>query len=201
MGWTYGSAGNNSDNDLVSAVWRTNTSTPIVDAVSWFPYGPLKQFNQQHKRAGVLQRTVFSRNLAYRISNIAVENQTDGVDTFSLAIAEDAKGRVTKRDYTTVASGVKDSYFIYDDQDRLMCETTNLVSSCPTSGTNIKVSRGSPAFTAAGDWRELIRPVPGSTGLVNSFNPSGYGLRHPLKSARTPRERFAGRERCDRTRA
>jgi RHS repeat-associated protein len=79
---------------------------------------------------------------------------------------------------------VKDSYFIYDDQDRLMCETTNLVSSCPTSGTNIKVSRGSPAFTAAGDWRELIRPVPGSTGLVNSFNPSGYGTSHQITLVR-----------------
>jgi RHS repeat-associated protein len=91
---------------------------------------------------------------------------------------------VTKRDYTTVAPGVNDSYFIYDNQDRLMCETTVLVSSCPTTGTNIKMSRGTPAFTSAGDWREFLRPVPGSTGLVTSFNPSGYGTSHRITTVR-----------------
>lgn len=184
LGSTFGSAGSNSDTDRITAIWRTNSSTPIADAITWFPYGPLKQYNQQHLISNKAQRTVISRNLAYRITNIAVENQSNGADTFAVAIAEDAKGRVTKRDYSQAAAGVQDSYFLYDNQDRLLCETTNVVSSCPTSGTNIKNSRTATAFTAAGDWRELLRPVPGSTGLMNSFNPSGYGASHQVTMVR-----------------
>jgi hypothetical protein len=184
IGWTYGSAGSNSDTDRISALWRTNTSTPVANVITWFPYGALKQYNQQNSIGGKVQRTAIARNLAHRITSIAVENQSNGNDTFSVVIGEDAKGRVIKRDYSLAAAGVQDSYFLYDNQDRLMCETTSLVASCPTSGSNIKNSRGTPAFTAAGDWREFLRPVPGSTGLVNSFNPSGYGSSHQLTMVR-----------------
>src|SRR5262249_35257266 len=49
----------------------------------------------------------------------------------------------------------------------------------PTSGTNIKNSRGTPPFTNAGDWNKLLRPVRGSTGgLTNDFG--GYGLTHQV---------------------
>jgi RHS repeat-associated protein len=185
IGSTFGSATSNSDTDRVTAIWRTNTSTAIANMITWYPYGPLKQYNQMNQISTKLQRTAISRNLAYRITNIAVENQTNGTDTFAVAIAEDAKGRVTKRDYSLAATGVQDSYFLYDDQDRVMCETTNLVSSCPTSGTNIKNSRTANAFTGAGDWLELLRPVPGSTGgLMNSFNPLGYGGTHRVTMVR-----------------
>ncbi len=179
IGSTFGSATSNSDSDRITAIWRTNTSTPIANAITWYPYGPLKQYNQMNSISNKLQRTAINRNLAYRITNIAVENQSNGTDTFAVAIAEDAKGRVTKRDYSLAATGVQDSYFLYDDQDRVMCETTNLVASCPTSGTNIKNSRTANAFTGAGDWLELLRPVPGSGGgLMNRFNPLGYGGTH-----------------------
>jgi RHS repeat-associated protein len=185
IGSTFGSATSNSDTDRVTAIWRTNTSTPIANAITWYPYGALKQYNQMNSVSNKLQRTAISRNLAYRITNIAVENQSNGTDTFAVSITEDAKGRVTKRDYSLAATGVQDSYFLYDDQDRVMCETTNLVSSCPTSGTNIKNSRTANAFTGAGDWLELLRPVPGSTGgLMNSFNPLGYGGTHRLTMVR-----------------
>jgi RHS repeat-associated protein len=64
-----------------------------------------------------------------------------------------------------------------------MCETTSSVSSCPTSGTNIKNSRTTPYFTETGDWLQVLRPVPGSTGgLMNSFNASGYGTSHQVTS-------------------
>jgi RHS repeat-associated protein len=169
VGFTYGSAGN-SDTDLISAVWRTSTSTPVVNAITWFPYGPLKQYNQQNQIANKLQRTAIARNLAYRITTAAVENQSNGTDTFSVTIAEDAKGRVTKRDYALAASGVTDSFFLFDDQDRVTCETTNLVGSCPLTGSNIK-NNHSQGFTNAGDWKKLLRPVAGSGGgLTNDFS-------------------------------
>jgi RHS repeat-associated protein len=185
MGRTFGSAGSNSDTDLVTALWRTTTATPIIDAIQFYPYGRLKQYNQQNQIGGLLQRTVLARNLASRVTSAAVENQSNGVDTFSAAITEDLKGRVTTRDYTGGAAGVQDSYFLYDYVDRVLCETTSFVSSCPTSGSNIKNSRLSPYFTNAGDWNKLLRPVPGSTGgLMNSFNPSGYGTSHQVTMVR-----------------
>jgi RHS repeat-associated protein len=185
IGRTFGSVGSNSDTDLITALWRTTAGTPVIDAIQFYPYGLLKQYNQQNQIAGLSQRTAITRNLAYRISSVAVENQSNGVDTFSVAITEDTKGRVTTRDYTGAATGIQDSYFLYDDQDRVLCETTNLVSSCPTSGSNIKNSRVSPYFTNAGDWNQLLRPVSGSTGgLMNSFNPSGYGTSHQVTMVR-----------------
>ena len=111
-----------------------------------------------------------ARNLAYRISEIVVEKQSDGVDVVSVGITEDAKGRVVTRDYWPNSDGVQDSYFQYDLQDRVLCETTTSASSCPTSGTNIKNSHSlSPPFTAAGDWKRDLRPIAGSTCLINDF--------------------------------
>ena len=171
LGWTYGSAGNNSDADLVTAQWRTSTATPVTNAIQWNPFGPLKQYNQQNTLSSIPLRTRISRNLAYRPTGLYVETQTGGTVAHSVVLAEDVKGRVTKRDYTPNTSGVQDSYFLYDDQDRLLCETTNLVGSCPSSGSNIKNSHtASPPFMHSGDWKTLQRPIPGSTGLTHTFN-------------------------------
>jgi RHS repeat-associated protein len=180
MGATFGSAGNNSDSDLVTAVWRTNTSTPIADAITWFPYGPLKQYNQKNQIGGALQRTRITRNLAYRITGMFLEPQAGGAANFSVALGEDAKGRIIKRDYSAAAAGVQNSYFLYDDQDRVTCETATLVGSCPTSGTDLKNNQVL-GFTNAGDWIRVLRPIPGSTnGFTNTFNPSGYGTSHQI---------------------
>jgi RHS repeat-associated protein len=58
-----------------------------------------------------------------------------------------------------------DSYFKYDLQDRLICESTT-TGSCPTSGGTLKnAHNSSPPFTPAGDWKNISRPIPGSTGV------------------------------------
>ena len=181
VGWSYGSGSNNSDTDLVTGQWRTSTSTPVTNTVTWNPYGPLKQYNQQSTVGGVATRTRLTRNLAYRTTGVYHETQTGGTTLHSVVTSEDAKGRVTMRDYTPNGGGVQDSYFRYDDQDRLLCETTSFASSCPTSGSTIKNSHtASPPFTNAGDWKQLLRPIPGSTGLTHVINPSGYGTKHQI---------------------
>ncbi|HUJ60942.1 MAG TPA: RHS repeat-associated core domain-containing protein, partial [Kofleriaceae bacterium] len=80
--------------------------------------------------------------------------------------------------------GLFDSYFLYDEQSRVTCETTDSKTTCPTSGTDIKNNHDlSPPFMSAGDWKHLLRPVPGSSGgLVNDFNSSGtgYGSSHQV---------------------
>ncbi len=172
LGATFGSTGSNSDTDRISALWRTSTSTPVIDNVLWTPYGPLQQFNQLNTAGGTALRTKITRNLAYRITNLEVEKQSDGTDVHRVAISEDAKGRVITRDYSAAATGVEDSYFLYDYQDRVLCETTSLVTSCPAyTATNIKNSHSafSPPFTAAGDWRGVYRPIPGVSDC-NSHN-------------------------------
>ena len=88
---------------------------------------------------------------------------------------------------------MQDSYFIYDDQDRLICETTNSVGSCPTSGSNIKNSRTTPYFTSAGDWLELLceRPVE-RAGIAVLIHPGTCG------SAATLRTMSCAAEACER---
>jgi YD repeat-containing protein len=178
LGWTYDSTGSNSDLDRATSTWRTNTSTPILDTILWYPFGPLQQYNQQNSSSNIKHRTVITRNLAYRISNIKVENQQGTTKLHEVAITEDSKGRLVTRDYYPNNFGVQDSYFLYDQEDRVTCETTSFASSCPTSGSTIKNNQnGSPPFTAGGDWKSLLRPVPGSTGLQHTFNyPSGSAV-------------------------
>lgn len=170
LGATFGSTGSNSDTDRITALWRTNTSTPIIDNLLWEPYGPFKQYNQFNSSSLTALRTVVTRNLAYRITNIKVEKQTGG-SLHEVALSEDAKGRVTFRNYyPNTPTGRYDSHFIYDLQDRVLCENTDSSGTCPTSGSNLKNNHSaSPPFTAAGDWKTLLRPIPGSTGVTHAF--------------------------------
>jgi RHS repeat-associated protein len=164
IGWTFDSTGSNSDLDRITALWQTSTSTPVATSIQWFPFGPLKQYTQQNAIGGTAMQTVVQRNLAYRISNLEVE--TGATERDGVAVTEDDKGRVTLRDYFDNSSGVSDSYFLYDEQDRVLCETTNLVASCPTTaGSTIKNSHSaSPPFTNAGDWKLVLRNNNGSPG-------------------------------------
>jgi RHS repeat-associated protein len=163
FGWTYDSTGN-SDKDRISAAWQTSTSTPVINSIQWFPFGPLKQYNQQNAISGTAMQTVAARNLAYRITSLKL--MTGATQRDGLSVTEDDKGRVTLRDYFDNSSGVADSYFLYDNQDRVLCETTNSVSSCPTTpGSAIKNSHNaSPPFTNAGDWKSVLRNNNGSPG-------------------------------------
>ena len=168
LGSTYGSSGSNSDTDRIAAVWRTSTATPIIDNILWYPFGPLQKYMQMNTYSGSQVYTLITRNLAYRINLLEIE--TSSTELSALTVNEDAKGRVTARLPWPTSVGWQDSYFLYDQQDRVLCETTSSVSSCPTSGTNIKNSHNfSPPFTAAGDWKGVLRPIAGSTCLVNDF--------------------------------
>lgn len=182
LGSTYGSAGHNSDTDRITALWRTSTSTPIIDNALWFPFGPVQQYNQMNTQSTYPLRTRIDRNLAYRITAIEVEKQATGDDDYSVAITEDAKGRVTARDYWPNSTGITDSFFLYDLQDRVLCETTSFASSCPTSGSTLKNNHNlSPPFTPGGDWKQILRPIPGSTGLTNAFSLNGTNT-HQIQS-------------------
>ena len=180
ISWTYGSSGNNSDTDLVTSVTRGTTA--VIDTISWFPFGPLQQYNQKNTLSSTGVQTMISRDLAYRVTDV---KQSAGATTlFDTALSVDAHGRVTSRAYTGAATGVQSSYFLYDLQDRVTCETSDLQSTCPSTGTDIKNAHSlSPPFTNAGDWKRLLRPVPGSGGgIVNDINTSGttYGTSHQI---------------------
>lgn len=174
LGWTYGSPASNSDTDLVTARWRTSPATPVVDSILWKPYGPLQQYNRMDTISSIALRMRIDHNLAYRATSVTLEDQTGRGPYFRTLVAEDAKGRVTMRDYypsDPQIAGVFDSYFLYDQQDRLLCETTNRVTACPTSSSgNIKNSHAAE-FTGAGDRKTLLRPISGSNGgMTNTFH-------------------------------
>ena len=171
IGATFGSAASNSDTERIAAVWRTTTATPVIDAITWQPYGPLKQYNMQLKVSNAFQRTRITHNLAYRITQLRLEKQNGTAPIHTVDISEDAAGRVTLRNYDPNTNGVQDSYFKYDFQDRVLCETTASVGSCPTDGTNTKNSHSqSPPFLEAGDWKRDLRPIAGSTCMINDFS-------------------------------
>jgi RHS repeat-associated protein len=187
LGWTYGTAGANSDTDRVNAIWRGTASTPIADNIQWFPFGPWKQYDWQATISSTKLRNRVGRNLAYRITTVfGAETVTGSSVNAKVTIGEDAMGRVTSRVYAPhdpSLTGLFDSYFLYDQQSRVLCETTDLQSTCPTSGSNLKNNHSlSPPFLAAGDWKQILRPIPGSTGLTNNFNSSGttYGTSHQI---------------------
>jgi RHS repeat-associated protein len=174
IGWTYGSGTSNSDTDRIVDMWRGTTATPVATAATYYPYGPLYRYNHANVcGTGPGHRTTITRNLAYRVTQTRVDRQNSTGTQHQVTITEDAKGRVTRRDYwpqDPSIPGLFDSWFKYDLQDRVLCETTNSVSSCPTSGANIKNSHtASPPFMAAGDWKQLKRPIPGSTGQNHDF--------------------------------
>ncbi len=154
MAWTYGTSGNNSDSDRVASISQNGTT--LISNVSWFPWGPLAGYLEQATIGGIQLSTVIARNLAYRITNIQMNNGTeyDGV-----ALSEDSKGRVTARDFFDNSAGVQDSYYVYDEQDRVLCELTSSASTCPTSATTTIKNNftASPPFTASGSWKTLYR--------------------------------------------
>lgn len=172
LGATYGSAGSNSDKDRITALWRTTSGAPIVDNVLYEPFGPVSQYNQQNSPGTGVLRTRIARNLAYR-QTLNIVEKTDGTNIqSSVTLAEDNKGRVTQRDYypsdPTIA-GRYDSFYQYDQQDRVICEAS-ASGTCPTSGSTLKNNHNAtPRFTAAGDWKSLLRPIPGSTGFTHSI--------------------------------
>jgi hypothetical protein len=177
--FNHDSAGNNSDKDRITSVSRNTATGTLVKNATYYPFGPLRQYEHWNTIGGVGLRTKITRNLAYRVSDVRVENQTGTTTYQSVTITEDSKGRVTGRDHDLSANGigVQDSYFIYDGLDRVLCETTNFVSSCPSAGSNIKNSHPlAPPFTATGDWKRLVRPLPGGgSPIQNDFNPGTGG--------------------------
>ncbi|MBA3404530.1 MAG: RHS repeat-associated core domain-containing protein, partial [Gemmatimonadaceae bacterium] len=182
LGASFDSTGGNSDADKITALWRTNTSSPIIDNVLYQPYGPVRQYNQMNTTTGIgpqgALRTKIDHNLAYRHVNNFVRKEPNAGDNNRLEVStqEDAQGRVTWRGYFPT-TGLdwpgqrKHSWFLYDMQNRVICETATYgATSCPTSGSALKNNHSAtPPFTAAGDWKTLLRPIPGSTGVVHNF--------------------------------
>lgn len=188
INWAYDSSNttNNSDVDRVTSI-KYNTVETIADQVQWNPFGPWSQYNWQASIGGTALRSRVARDLAYRITGVyEAEYQTGSSSNDQITIGRDVMGRVTSRVYSPhdpTLPGLFDSYFLYDEQNRVICETTSSVSSCPTTGSSIKNSMSlSPPFTNAGDWKRVLRPSPGTTGLTNDFNTSGtaYGTSHQV---------------------
>ena len=137
--------------------------------MKWNPFGPLKQYNWETTVGGTGLMTYILRNLAYRITFVGNGELPDlSTAMNAVTISEDAKGRVVSRVYNPhdpTTTGLFDSYYLYDQQDRVTCETTSSQSACPTTGAGIKNNQTS-VFTNAGDWLNDLRPIPGSTGLT-----------------------------------
>jgi RHS repeat-associated protein len=188
INWVYGSS-NPSDLDRVTSMSRgTPPGTNVIDSVKWYPFGSWQSYNWETSIGGSILSNSVDRNLAYRITNVhgAVRISTPPIENAKVAIAEDAMGRVTSRVYTPhdpTLTGLFDSYFTYDQQSRVVCESTS-TGACPTSGSTLKNNHDqTDPFRAPGDWTEILRPIAGSSGgTINNFNTTGttYGTSHQI---------------------
>ena len=167
MSWAYGSSLSNSDTDRITSVAQAGTS--LAYNIGWFPFGRLQSYQQPYTISGISTTTSILRDLAYRITSVGLYagavGQADGV-----SLTLDSKGRVTTRDYFDNASGAQDSYFLYDQEDRVLCETTALVSACPgVTGATVKYDHTATTlpspqpYTNAGDWTGLVRKEAGTS--------------------------------------
>lgn len=182
--WGYGTT-YNSDSDRVDSI--SYDGSVLVDTVTWNPFGSWAQYNWKASITRNLLRSRVTRDLAYEITGVYEADYQNGTGSNDqITVGRDDLERVTSRVYSPhnpTLSGLYDSYFLYDEQSRVICETTSSVSSCPTTGSTIKNSMSlSPPFTNAGDWKRVLRPSPGTTGLTNDFNTSGttYGTSHQV---------------------
>jgi hypothetical protein len=192
--FNFDSATSNSDKDRITSVARNTATNTLVKNATYYPFGPLRQYEHWNTIGGVGLRTKITRNLAYRVSDVRVENQTGATTYQSVTITEDSKGRVTVRDHDPAANtlGVQDSFITYDGLDRVLCEDTVAGGNC--AGTTHKNRHSmSPPFTATGDWKRLMRRLPGGGSLVRTdFNPDAggvpgaYGASHRIVKVRQP---------------
>jgi RHS repeat-associated protein len=183
VAWNYDSFPNNSDRDLVTSI-RNGAQQNLIDTAIWFPFGPWQQYNWEATIGGTGLRNRVTRNPAYRIHTVyGAELQTGASANAQVAITEDQLGRVISRVFSPAVTGLTNSYFTYDEQSRVTCESA-ASGSCPTSGSNLKNNHDqTPPFMNAGDWKEVLRPIAGSSnGTVNNFNTSGttYGTSHQV---------------------
>jgi len=139
MSYAFGGAGN-SDANLVTALARTVGGTPtnLATGITWAPFGPVTQYDQENTIGGNKLRATLTWNLAYRASQIKFA--TTGVNKTTIDYTEDEKGRYTQKVYSNVHSNVLNDYFRYDWLDRITCESTFAVSECPPSGTVTSVN-------------------------------------------------------------
>ncbi|HEX4493777.1 MAG TPA: hypothetical protein VH914_21425 [Acidimicrobiia bacterium] len=193
--WNYGGTGD-SDDDLLSSIQYSfdgidgHATTTGVEDIQYYPFGGLESYTQENTVSSNKIKTVITRGSDDQISDVKQSYSTTA--TFETAISRDAKKRVTSRVYTGAATGVTNSYFLYDEQDRVICETSAFYGTCPGSGSsglsavknNHDLTTPFAPFTAAGDWKHLLRPIAGSSGMVNDFNASGstYGSGHQVTS-------------------
>ncbi len=160
----YHDVSGNSDANKVGHLARK--ASMVAADIKWMPFGPITEYTQQNQTnsGGSLYKVkaLLSWNAAYRPSQVLYEN-TQGVDAFKIAYTEDARGRVTVKDYSTypgAPTSPPDSYLTYDWQDRILCDAT-ASGSCPTSGSTLRSNiNGSPPYTASNDRVQMVHQDP-----------------------------------------
>jgi RHS repeat-associated protein len=164
MKWTLGSPGVNSDAERIVALVRNDgTDTTFVDSAAWYPFGPIKQYRQQNLRNTnrILARLTW--DLAYRPSEILYEEESSGSDLYRIAHTLDAQGRVTVRDFSNADPNVRDAYYQYDWQSRIICDGATPPPGCSTGNSTKSRLASLPPYSASSDRRSIAHKTIGFT--------------------------------------
>ena len=101
IGYTYGSSGSPSDDDLVTSIYRGTTSTPVVQSIAWNPFGPWQSFAWLATITSVALTNTAVRDQNYDITEI--KGAIGGVPLVTntdVVTPRDALRRVTSRTYS-----------------------------------------------------------------------------------------------------
>lgn len=139
--YTYDDSTISSDADRVASI--QHDTYDILKTIKWNPFGPIAEHTGReaflHTSTYYMTKTTFTRNLAYRLTQINAQSTFSTPDpVFKIDFAEDVRGRYTQRDFSSGSASQKDMFFLYDALNRTTCRTTASVTPCPTTpgGTN-----------------------------------------------------------------
>jgi RHS repeat-associated protein len=163
MKWTYGSTGSNSDGDKIVSLVRTvgTSDTTLISNATWHPFGPVKDYQQANVVSSTNIVASFALDLAYRPTELRWKYGT--TDIFKITHTLDAQGRITARDFSSADSDVQDAWYLYDWQDRILCDSTVALSgsSCSTGTDRKNQLTGSPSYSPSGDRQEIYHRAHG----------------------------------------
>jgi len=108
---------------------------------------------------------------AYRPTYTLVQSQYSTPDpVLRIDYGQDARGRITKRDFSWGSAAQIDQFFLYDDLSRVTCRSRTLQTSCPTTGANLMEN---VSYNSSADRSSIIVKNAALAEQTHTYNYSG----------------------------
>lgn len=144
--------------DLDRPTYLYRNSTMLMYENFYAPWGPggSPGFLLAFDHGGTMYLSKYSkgRDLAMRPTDWYAKSGYSTPDNIlKIAYGQDARGRISKRDFSYGTAGQIDQFFLYDDLSRVTCRSRTQQSSCPTTGSDLMEN---VTYNASSDRSSLI---------------------------------------------